>query len=301
MSSLLSLKKSSVITTTLPAFIEFIRDISISGDQQAVSTARKDRIVELLRKQNFDVLDAFPTGSIPKKTAIKGCDLDVMVVLHYGKHIENKLPSQVLQNVRDALGEYRTNVRKNGQAVTLYYTTWPSVDIVPVYNNVNNDASVNHYGVPDMHSSPEQWIVSRPRRHTAAIDNRASSYGREFKHIVRMAKWWNQKHSDYLQSYHIEVLALQTLTGTFSNYVQGMFDFFDGALTLMNANPYGANLWYEDCFVDSYLSYSDRQGVIKRLQTARGLALQAWIVNADPQKAIAFWQRLFVDKFPNYG
>ena len=41
-------------------------------------------------------------------------DLDVFVVLHFGKHIKNKLPSQVLQSVQDSLGEYR----KNGQAVT---------------------------------------------------------------------------------------------------------------------------------------------------------------------------------------
>ena len=70
-----------MVTSVLAGFNEFIQAISISGDQQATSTARKDRIVELLKKENFTIIDAFPTGSIPKKTGVKGCDLDVMVVL----------------------------------------------------------------------------------------------------------------------------------------------------------------------------------------------------------------------------
>jgi hypothetical protein len=294
-----------MVTSVLAGFKEFIKAISISGDQQATSTARKDRIVSLLEKENFTVIDAFPTGSIPKKTGVKCCDLDVMVVLHYTLHIKDKLPSQVLQAVRDALAEYRTNVRKNGQAVTLYYESWPNVDIVPVYRNDNDDRTVNHYGVPDMNSTPESWITSRPRRHASAIDDRAAAFGREFRHIIRMAKWWNQKHSDYLQSYHIEVLALQAISGTFSTYSEGMYNFFSSAYSSLSATSYTANLWYEDSWVDSYLSSSDRQEVTKRLKTARDLAYEAWNAiagsNSDVEEAVNLWQRIFGDKFPNFG
>ncbi|MDI9639403.1 nucleotidyltransferase [Kamptonema cortianum] len=103
--------------------------------------------------------------AIPRYTAVSGyADLDVIVVLHYGKHIKDRTPSQVLQSVRDALGEYRPGVRKNGQAVTLKYKTWPNVDIVPVARVVNDDGSVDHYSVPDM--TREVWIHSRPRNHS---------------------------------------------------------------------------------------------------------------------------------------
>src|SRR5262245_30250902 len=112
-------------TTVEAAFNSFYGEINLSGDHREVANSRRDSVVSLL-KYDFEVLDAFSTGSIPKYTALKGrADLDVMVVLHYGKHIKDKAPIQVLESVQASLSEYRTNVRKNGQAVTLHYKTWP--------------------------------------------------------------------------------------------------------------------------------------------------------------------------------
>jgi hypothetical protein len=52
------------------------------------------------------VIEAFASGSIPRYTALnEHADLDVIVALHYSKHIKDKTPSQVPQEVRDALGE----------------------------------------------------------------------------------------------------------------------------------------------------------------------------------------------------
>jgi tRNA nucleotidyltransferase (CCA-adding enzyme) len=114
------------------SFNSFYDQINLGGDHREIANKRRDRIVELLRN-DFEILEAFGTGSIPKSTALKGhADLDVMVVLHYGKHVKDKLPAIVLQNVRDSLSEYRTGVRSTGQAVTLGYDSWPNVDIVPM-------------------------------------------------------------------------------------------------------------------------------------------------------------------------
>jgi hypothetical protein len=283
--------------TVAVSFDKFIENISISGDQQSISTARRDRIVSLL-KNDFTIVEAFATGSVPKRTAIKGSDLDVMVALHYGKHIEGKKPSQVLQAVQKVLSEYRTGVRRNGQAVTLYYETWPNVDIVPVSRVVNSDGSVSHYNVPNMNT--ETWIMSRPKRHSANIADRASTFGPEFRRIIRMIKWWNQQHSHYLQSYHIEALALQIITGSFSDYSWNTYQFFKNAHELVKTS-----LWYEGSAADGYLGYSDRQEALKRLDTARSKALDAWHAtydkNSDHQKAIGLWRQIFGEKFPPYG
>jgi tRNA nucleotidyltransferase (CCA-adding enzyme) len=138
---------------TVPvSFDKFIENISLTGDHKETANTRKDRIISLL-SNSFTILDAFPTGSVPRGTALKVlADLDVMVVLHLTKHIKDKGAQEVLQNVRDALGQYRTDVRKNGQAVTLYYESWPNVDIVPVSRTDNSDGSVSHYNVPNMNS-----------------------------------------------------------------------------------------------------------------------------------------------------
>jgi hypothetical protein len=110
------------------SFDKLVENISLTGDHHEVADARKDRAVSLLGN-GFTILDSFTSGSVPRLTALKGhADLDVIVVLLWAKHIKGKSPEQVLQDVRDALGEYRTNVRKNGQAVTLYYESWPGVD-----------------------------------------------------------------------------------------------------------------------------------------------------------------------------
>jgi hypothetical protein len=89
---------------TVDAFFNaFYDQINLSGDHRETANTRRNRIVELLKK-DFEILEAFGTGSIPKFTALKDrADLDVMVALHYGKHIKDKQPSTVLQNVRDSL------------------------------------------------------------------------------------------------------------------------------------------------------------------------------------------------------
>jgi hypothetical protein len=109
--------------TVAVSFDKFRQDIEVSGTHRDTATRRRNSIVSLL-KGDFEILDAFPSGSIPRYTAVRGyADLDVIVVLHYGKHIKGKKPSEVLKEVRDSLAQYRTNVRSNGQAVTLYFKT----------------------------------------------------------------------------------------------------------------------------------------------------------------------------------
>ncbi|HEV8414578.1 MAG TPA: nucleotidyltransferase [Bryobacteraceae bacterium] len=283
--------------TVAVSFDQFIDRISISGDQNSTATARRDRVVSLL-ENTFTILEAFPTGSIPKRTAVTGSDLDVMVVLHYGKHIEGKTPTQVLGSVRNALAKYRTGVRRNGQAVTLGYESWPDVDIVPVSRTVADNGDVLHYNVPDENRGV--WIPSKPKRHTTNIANRVATFGTEFRRIIRMLKWWNQQHSEYLQSFHIEVLALSILNDSFSDYLWDLLRFFDQACELVKAP-----LRYEGAYVDEYLTPGDRAEALKRLQTATERSRQAWHATyggrANHKEAIENWRQVFGDRFPAYG
>jgi len=284
---------------TVPvSFDEFIKRISLTGDHKEIAEARRKRIVSLLEK-SFTILDSFPTGSIPKGTALKShADLDVIVVLHYSKHIKDKTTKQVLQSVRDALAEYRTNVRKNGQAVTLHYDSWPDVDIVPVSRTTNDDGSVNCYNVPDMTSG--KWLPARPRKHASALADLDAKYDSHFKPLIRMIKQWNKVHSDLMESYHIEVLAMQCLSSSLADYSWSTFQFFDMAIPLVEKS-----LPYEGGYADDYLTVSVRQEVLKRLRTARDQARIAWSLTYDSKvshkEAIAIWGNIFGDKFPAYG
>lgn len=276
----------------------FYDAINLSGDHRETANKRRDDVVNRLKK-NFTVLDSFGTGSIPKYTALKEhADLDVIVVLHYTKHIKDKTPTQVLANVRNALAEYRTGVRRNGQAVTLHYKTWPNVDIVPVSRIASDSGEVLYYNVPD--SNTDMWIPSRPKAHAANLLQKATACGENFKKIVKMAKHWNLGHSEYLRSYHIEVLAYNIFSSDLSDLKWNMFKFFDDAKTLLQNS-----LWYDKGFADAYLSASDRAEALKRFDTAISLSRLAWYAthgtNDDHKEGITKWRQLFGDKFPAYG
>lgn len=284
--------------TVEAAFDAFYDKINLSGDHRETANKRRDRLVELLKK-DFDVLDAFPTGSIPRFTALKSrSDVDVMVVLHYGKHIKDKTPQQLLQAVRDCLGDYETSVRKNGQAVTLSYKTWPSVDIVPVSRTTNSTNAVTHYNVPNMKTGA--WLKSRPRSFSATIDSKASLCGGNFRRIIKMAKAWNASHSEYLTGYHIEVMAIQMFASKMDDTAWNTLQFFEAAHRLASSS-----LWYDESFADEYLSLSDRCEVLKRLETARDKARLAWHatygLNNDHEKAMGLWRQVFGSDFPAYG
>ena len=280
------------------SFNSFYDQINLSGDHREIANKRRDRIVELLKK-NFEILEAFGTGSIPKFTALKShADLDVMVVLHYGKHIKDKLPSTVLQNVRDSLSEYRTGVRSNGQAVTLGYDSWPNVDIVPVSRTDDANGKVTQYNVPN--SNTQSWMPSRPKKHATTIESRSTDCGQNFRRIIKMIKHWNRIHGEYLTSYHIEVLALNIFSSNLDDLPWNIHLFFDKARALV-----GSSLWYEVNYADAYLTQTNRQEAIKRLETAYSKSLTAWYAthppNSNHEAAIKDWKQIFGDKFPTYG
>lgn len=282
--------------TTQSAFSQFYDSINLPGGHREAANERKDHLIGLLGEK-FEIVDAFGTGSIPKYTALKGhADLDIFLVLHFGKHCNNKLPSEVLKGIQQALA-YKTTVRRNGQAVTLSYTTWPAVDIVPVFYTHDN-GTLTHYNVPDMNT--ETWIPTRPKEHSAAIANAASVHGENFRKIITMVKAWNLAHSNYLQSYHIEVLALKVLTSDLSNLSLSLYLFFNEARALLTAP-----LWHDKGYVDNYLGAGDRCEILKRFDTAIGIALDAWHLtyppNSDHQAAIGRWKQLFGGQFPSYG
>lgn len=279
------------------AFNRFDTSLELSANYDDLAQERCDHLIGLLA-EDFDIIEAFPSGSIPRDTAISGLsDLDVIVVLNDWEWQDEK-PSTVLQWVRDSLGESKTNVRRNGQAVTLHYKSWPKVDVVPAGRVLSPRGRTNHLLIPDMHR--EAWIKSKPRLHTRAMEQRTDWCGYRFLDLVRMFKWWNYKHSGLLQSFHIEVLALKTLSWTLDEYTWPAFKFFDDGAKLLR-KP----LRWEGAVVDTYLTAKTRMEAVKRMRQAAEVAWRAWLLTYNGrtahEQAIGLWQRIFPGRFPNYG
>lgn len=284
---------------TVPvSFDTFFSNINLSGDHREIANRRRDDVVSTLKK-NFKIIDAFPFGSIPKFTALKSrADVDVMLVLDWNAHIRGVSPDQLIKGVRDALSEWRTNVRKNGQAVTLYYKTWPNVDVVPVSQILNSDGSVSHYNVPDINAGA--WIRSNPKTHAQSVEKKAGECGPNFRRIIKMIKHWNSTNGDYLQSYHIEVMALKVFSGDVSDTPWHVHKFFEDGRELLKTW-----LWHDGSFVDDYLNQSDRDEVCRRFDSAIRLSGRAWFLtydkNSNHEEAIGLWRQIFGTEFPVYA
>lgn len=284
---------------TIPvSFDRFASNIEVTGYSRDIAKRRENRIKSLLSKK-FEVLDVFSIGSLPKYTAVKNhADLDILVVLHYGKHVENRKPSNVLRSIKGALDGYVADVRRNGQAVSLSYETWPDVDIVPVYRNVNKDGSVNHYGVPNMHT--ETWIKSRPRLHATEMTRKNSSdvCGGKFKPLVKMVKWWNYQNNGYLSSYHIEVMALNTLYNEITDYSWSTYYLFSEIQKKVHTNIFDGLNNVTSNMTPAQKSTFDTKlaNAVRRLDEARMLTGQS-----KNEKAIEKYRMVFGTEFPSYG
>ena len=113
-----------------------------------------------------------------------------------------------------------------------------------------------------------------------------------------MMKWWNHQHSRLMQSFHIEVLALETFHTKMDDLPWDIYCSFKNAVDLTQNS-----LWYDLGYVDDYLNDTKRQEVLKRLETARDQANDAWFYAMDDnvEKAIKKYRQIFGKKFPKYG
>jgi len=280
--------------TVAVSFDGFIENISISGNQADTAQSRCQSIVDLLSNE-FDILEAFPMGSLMSGTSLKSyADADVMLVLHYGKHVKHKTPTQLLQDVRDKLSEYNTRMaKKNGQAVTLYFKTWPNVDVVPACRVVDGD-KFYCYELPNINN--DSWIQARTKIHIANM----ARLSRSKIDLIKMIKEWNRKHSSYLSSFHIEIMLLSypEIEEDYAWHIFQGFEHIYGQLEQAIPSPSGLG-----GNVDDYLGFTDRIEARKRLERTVEEARAAWshAYNNRHKESIEAFGKMFGERFPSYG
>jgi hypothetical protein len=95
-------------------------------------------------------------------------------------------------------------------------------------------------------------------------------------------------------------MALQILGAVIDDYSWAVFQYFDNAATLASSA-----LAYEGGYADDYLDWSGRTEVVKRLETARDKARDAWYLTYNGrnkhEEAIEIWRQVFGNRFPAYG
>jgi hypothetical protein len=282
--------------TTQGAFDVFYSEINLPGDHHAIANTRRDWVLQRLRNNGLNVLEAIAFGSIPRFTALKEhADVDVMAVLHHGYHIKDRKPSQVLMATKTALGTGQAGTgRRNGQAVTVSFESWPSIDVVPAARMVDSNGTVTGYEIPDMNR--EVWLPTNPPRHTSDMAAAVAARGPNFRKVIKMVKHWNRRQTVKLQSYHIEVIALN-LSATWDEFNWPIYKWFEAA---ESATQF---CWHGDQDVSDYLDWRRRDLAKAQISAAAASANVAWYqaYRGNDQAAIATWKSVFGQSFPSYG
>lgn len=281
--------------TAAYAFDLFYDAINLRGNHRTAANVRKDWVVGRLSR-SMDVLEARAIGSIPRYTALAGhADLDILVALHYGKHLKGKSPASVLAAVKAALGSGAGDYRRNGQAVTVSFQSWPNVDVVPAARYSSNGV-VTHFEIPDMHRG--EWVETNPDKHAAKIRAAAEARGAGFREAITMVKHWNRRQDVRLQSYHVEVIGLQTEC-SWDEPGWSVVQWLETAAGLTHW------CWDGDADASAYLTWDRAEKAAARLKEAAALATRAWACtygsDDDEEEAIRLWRSLFGQAYPAYG
>jgi len=241
------------------------------------------------------VLGTEAIGSIPRFTALRDyADLDILVHLH-GMHFKDRLPSRVLLDLRTALGQGPESLRRDGQAVVMTFASWPRVDVVPGYRAVDRFGNNTDWFILDMNR--EVLLPTNPERHSQAINAAAGERGEKFRRVIKILKDWNRRQPVRLQSYHIEVIALQLLATIWTDHSRPLMDWFSTAQSKLQQG------WYCNQDVAAFLRPEQVPRVLGQLQAAGGAACNAWdaVNSGNHQGAVTTWRSVFGQRFPSYG
>ncbi len=195
-----------------------------------------------------------------------------------------------LQRLRSAL-DAKTQIAligARGQAVRLFYTTGPYVDIAPVFK-----WSTNGYALP---AGDGTWITTDPEVQAAWLAERKRTLGGCLGTLIRLTKRWNACHSRHLRSYHLEVVVATMFNSVGSNYRRGLQVFFEeGANWLGVSDPAG-----HSGRLDDYLTSTAREVLVDRLASANNRAKYALAAEAsgDHVEAKRLWAIELGSEFP---
>jgi hypothetical protein len=290
---------------TIPeSFKTFKSNLEIT-DLQAATVSMRQQSVRSAVESGLEVLDSFLSGSYARQTLIaplKQADIDIIVILDpkYFNNYNGQNGGQagLLDLLKRTLMKTYPNtpdISRNGQAVTIQFTDFV-VDVVPAFNRQGGG-----YLIPN--SITQIWLSTDPKKHVQIWSKANQSHNGDFVPLIKMLKAWNRTTSTFLQSFHLETMALQILNNvTITDFPSGVRYFFDKSrdyVTKKNPDPAG----YGDD-VGGYLNTDEKiKDAVSRIETAYSRALKAEDLarRGYIADAVDKWRMVFGEYFPAYG
>jgi len=292
-------------STVVAAFNQFAGKITPTPAQKATMSGRREKAHELLTSafagSNMPLLKTKLIGSAGRNTIIRPIDdVDVFAVFDDGavwgdyEHDAKKL----LYRVRDALNaKYSVKVGSRGQAVRLFFTLPPNVEIVPAFV-----VDGGGYCIPSGISSwlfGNTWQMTDPYVHASFLSQRNTELGGNLKRLTRFLKRWNAVHSRRFSSFHLELLVQAVFNSIGTNSRENCTRFFEWASQYLDVeDPAG-----HSGSMMKNLDFTRRWAMNESLKAAYERSSRALEAEnrGDHAEAIRLWRITFGDEFPAYG
>ena len=293
------------MATTVPrAFDEFAAAIKPTTAQEAVIASRRAAVQNFMlarygASSNMPLVETKVIGSARRATLIRPVeDIDIFCVFddrHVWSQYRNN-SQQLLYRVREALTGYTVQtVGSRGQAVRLFYTSGPNVDITPAFRFFNWQGGSSGYVIP---RGDGGWQRTDPDVHESFMARRNQELAYHLKPLVRLLKRWNREHSTRLRSFHLELMVQATfgrLSGNMRTATQRFFEWAPQYLHVHDPAGHAGDL-------ASGLPRQQEQNILQSFVTNADRARRAIAAEQDGRtgEAMRLWRVVFGDEFPTY-
>ena len=293
-------------TTIKESFKEFANNVNITDRQgTVVANCKANVIAKIKAKLDLHPEEARVIGSWDRDTLtryLSEADVDVMVMLHYGKNKNWDTAdgtAQVLQRFKAILDEAypKTPCGIDRHCVTMQLNEF-RLDVVPAFAQDSGG-----YTIPDTYR--KQWIRTDPitfADNMTAVNKRMDGC---FIPLVKMLKAWNREAGKPLKGFHLECMLYERYKGydkayTYDSMLPLLFEALPGYIAATCYDPVTGDR------VDGYLGTdtpgSDRRRAITKAERAAARAREAFDDESKyPTTAIKEWKDLLGEFFPAYG
>lgn len=286
--------------TTAQAFDHFYDNYVVPTTSQRADVSSKKSTTEKYLSAAFPGTSTLPLkrvvliGSAKRGTHVQPVDdIDVLAEFTNKDDVFEQYrysSGAFLQRIRKAL-DAKTNIKKigaRGQAVRLFYVNGAHVDIAPVFK-----WSGSGFALP---SGTGDWITTDPECHATWFAGQKRSIGSNLEKVARYAKVWNQLHSSYLESFHLEVIVADIFASVGGDTREALKIFFNSAINHLDVtDPAG-----HSGLLSSYLTPAARSQLRSRLNTAYNRAVSAIEAanQGDHEEAKRLWRIELGNQFP---
>jgi hypothetical protein len=144
-------------------------------------------------------------GSLSRKTGLRNLsDIDLLAIMEPMGDVR-ETPEDFISAIVRLLRDTQASINSGSIAITVNYTNWPSIDIIPAKSDSKNDV----YLIPS--GSGSDWQEYSPRSLELRVAELAGKFGSKALTLIRLLKLWKYSKSIALESSDIEYAACVAL------------------------------------------------------------------------------------------